>query len=128
MKGRIFNLIVRLLAIPGFQDTQCGFKSFRRDVARDVFAAQTMTGWAFDVEVLYRAQLTGYGIAEVAVNWHEVDGSKVNPVRDAIRMFIAVFRIRRNNAGFLRQPASVGSARHDYPATLPQPGRLQELS
>jgi hypothetical protein len=76
--------------------------------------------------------LTGYGIAEVAVDWHEVDGSKVNPVRDAIRMFIAVFRIRRNNACFLRQPASSSSNQPRqsarYPATLSPPERIQESS
>ena len=126
--GQMFYSFVNFLAVPGINDTQCGFKLFRRDCARALFTDLNEAGWAFDVEVLYRAQLTGYGIAEVAVNWHEVDGSKVNPVRDAIRMFIAVFRIRRNNAGFLRQPASAGSARRDYPATLPQPGHLQESS
>ena len=60
LMGRGSNLIVRVLAIPSFQDTQCGFKSFRRDVARDVFAAQTMTGWAFDVEALFIALRRGY--------------------------------------------------------------------
>ena len=62
------------------------------------------SGWAFDVELLYRAQLFGYGIAEVPVNWHEVAGSKVNPLKDALRMFLAIFRIRRRNAGLLRHP------------------------
>ena len=78
--------------------------------------------------MLYRAQLTGYGIAEVAVDWHEVDGSKVSPVRDAIRMFVAVFRIRRNNAGFLRQPLASGNLQRGYPTPLSQPEHLQELS
>ena len=106
-------------------DTQCGFKLFRRDCARELFADLNESGWAFDVEVLYRAQLTGYGIAEVAVDWHEVDGSKVSPVRDAIRMFIAVFRIRRNNAGFLRRPAETGADSLGYAAGLSQPERMQ---
>jgi len=126
LMGQMFYSFVNFLAVPGINDTQCGFKLFRRDCARALFADLNESGWAFDVEVLYRAQLTGYGIAEVAVDWHEVDGSKVNPVRDAIRMFIAVFRIRRNNAGFLRQPASGDSARLGYPAPLSQPGHLQE--
>ena len=78
--------------------------------------------------MLYRAQLTGYGIAEVAVDWHEVDGSKVNPVQDAIRMFIAVFRIRRNNAGFLRRPASADAGQGGYTAPLSQPKHMQESS
>jgi dolichyl-phosphate beta-glucosyltransferase len=66
--GRVFNLIVRLLAVPGIQDTQCGFKVFRREVALDVFSAQTLAGWAFDVEVLYIARRRGYRLVEVPIN------------------------------------------------------------
>ena len=128
LMGQMFYSFVNFLAVPGINDTQCGFKLFRRDCARELFADLNESGWAFDVEVLYRAQLTGYGIAEVAVDWHEVDGSKVNPVQDAIRMFIAVFRIRRNNAGFLRRPASVDAEQGGYTATLSQPKHLQESS
>lgn len=128
LMGQLFYSFVNFLAVPGINDTQCGFKLFRRDCAQALFADLNESGWAFDVEVLYRAQLTGYGIAEVAVDWHEVDGSKVSPVRDAIRMFIAVFRIRRNNAGFLRQPASGDSTLRGHPAILSQVEHLQESS
>ena len=128
LMGQMFYSFVNFLAVPGINDTQCGFKLFRRDCARELFADLNESGWAFDVEVLYRAQLTGYGIAEVAVDWHEVDGSKVNPVQDAIRMFIAVFRIRRNNAGFLRRPASADAGQGGYTATLSQAKHMQESS
>ena len=128
LMGQMFYSFVNFLAVPGINDTQCGFKLFRRDCARELFADLNESGWAFDVEVLYRAQLTGYGIAEVAVDWHEVDGSKVNPVQDAIRMFIAVFRIRRNNAGFLRRPASADASQGSYTAPLSQPKHMQESS
>ena len=128
LMGQMFYSFVNFLAVPGINDTQCGFKLFRRDCARELFADLNESGWAFDVEVLYRAQLTGYGIAEVAVDWHEVDGSKVNPVQDAIRMFIAVFRIRRNNAGFLRRPASADAGERGYTAPLSQPKHMQESS
>ena len=128
LMGQMFYSFVNFLAVPGINDTQCGFKLFRRDCARELFADLNESGWAFDVEVLYRAQLTGYGIAEVAVDWHEVDGSKVNPVQDAIRMFIAVFRIRRNNAGFLRRPASADAGQGGYTAPLSQPKHMQESS
>ncbi len=128
LMGQMFYSFVNFFAVPGINDTQCGFKLFRRDCAQAVFANLNEAGWAFDVEVLYRAQLTGYGIAEVAVDWHEVDGSKVSPVRDAVRMFIAVFRIRRNNAGFLRQPLASDSLQRGYPIPLSQPEQLQESS
>jgi dolichyl-phosphate beta-glucosyltransferase len=123
--GQAFYAFVNFFAVPGISDTQCGFKLFRRDCARELFTGLNESGWAFDVEVLYRAQLTGYGIAEIPVNWHEVEGSKVNPVRDAIRMFLAVFRIRRNNAGFLRRPADTGADSRGHTAVLSQPKRMQ---
>jgi len=124
LMGQSFYAFVNFLAVPGISDTQCGFKLFRRDCARELFTGLNESGWAFDVEVLYRAQLTGYGIAEVAVDWHEVEGSKVNPVRDAIRMFLAVFRIRRNNAGFLRRPVDDAGNR-DLAYNRSHPNRIQ---
>jgi dolichyl-phosphate beta-glucosyltransferase len=124
LMGQVFYSFVNFFAVPGINDTQCGFKLFRRDCARVLFTDLTESGWAFDVEVLYRAQLTGYGIAEVAVDWHEVDGSKVNPARDAVRMFVAVFRIRRHNAGFLRPPAYVDSGPRSFDSSLSQAERV----
>ena len=96
LMGRVFNLIVRVLAIPGFQDTQCGFKSFRREVARDVFAAQTMTGWSFDVEALFIALRSGYRVVSVPINWYFDGDSRINPVPDTFRMVRDVLRIRWN--------------------------------
>lgn len=106
LMGKVFYSVVNFLAVPGIRDTQCGFKLFRTDVARELFRDLNESGWAFDVELLYRAQLFGYGIAEVPVNWHEVAGSKVNPMKDALKMFLAIFRIRRRNAGLLRHAPS----------------------
>ncbi len=94
--GRVFNLIVRIIAIPGFSDTQCGFKSFRREVAREVFACQTITGWSFDVEALFIALQRRYRVVAVPVDWYFDADSRVNPVRDTWRMFRDVMRIRIN--------------------------------
>ncbi len=96
LMGRVFNGVVRLLAIPGFQDTQCGFKMFRRAAARDVFGRQTMTGWAFDVEVLAIALRRGYRVVEVPIHWYFMTESKVNPVRDTISMIREVLKVRHN--------------------------------
>lgn len=96
LMGRVFNLIVRILAIPGFQDTQCGFKSFRRNVARDVFASLTMTGWAFDVEALFIALRRGYKVVAVPINWYFDADSRVRPLHDTYRMVRDVLRIRLN--------------------------------
>jgi dolichyl-phosphate beta-glucosyltransferase len=94
--GRVFNFIIRVLAIPGFQDTQCGFKSFRREVAREVFPFQTMPGWAFDVEALFIALRRGCRVVSVPINWYFDADSRIEPVRDTWRMFRDVLRIRLN--------------------------------
>lgn len=96
LMGRVFNLIVRVIAIPHFQDTQCGFKSFRREVAREVFTDGTMDGWAFDVEALFIALHRGYKVVAVPINWYHDPDSRVNPVRDTVRMFRDVLKIRIN--------------------------------
>jgi dolichyl-phosphate beta-glucosyltransferase len=100
--GRVFYGLVNLLAVPGIGDTQCGFKLFRADVARALFRELGEHGWAFDVEILYRAQLAGYAVEEVPVRWQEIAGSKVRPLRDGYRMIVSLLRIRRKNSGFFR--------------------------
>jgi dolichyl-phosphate beta-glucosyltransferase len=95
LMGRVFNLIVRLLAVPGIQDTQCGFKCFSQQCARDIFSAQVIDGWAFDVEVLYIARLRSYSIVEVPISWYYGKGSRVSPLRDSWNMVREVLRIRQ---------------------------------
>ena len=96
LMGRVFNALVRLLAVPGIQDTQCGFKCFHREAARDIFTTQIIDGWAFDVEILYIARRRGYRIVEVPIHWYYGEGSRVSPIRDSIKMVMEVLRIRRN--------------------------------
>ncbi|MCJ7512237.1 MAG: glycosyltransferase family 2 protein [Anaerolineales bacterium] len=93
--GRAFNWLVRLLAVPGFQDTQCGFKMFRDHVALDLFQVQQLEGWTFDVEVLFIALRRGYRIAEVPIPWTFNPGSRVSVLRDSFAMLRDLFRIRR---------------------------------
>jgi dolichyl-phosphate beta-glucosyltransferase len=90
--GNTFNMIVQLL-LPGIYDTQCGFKLFKADVARDIFAASAINGYGFDVEVLHIAKVRGYEIAEIGINWHNVEGSKVNVLVDSPKMFIDVLKV-----------------------------------
>ncbi|MBU6451547.1 MAG: glycosyltransferase family 2 protein [Cyanobacteria bacterium REEB67] len=91
--GNTFNLIVQSLLLPGIQDTQCGFKLFTRAAAHDIFAVARLNGYAFDVELLYIAKLRAYKISEVAINWTNAVGSKVNVLTDSPRMFLEVLRI-----------------------------------
>lgn len=94
--GRIFNWMVRLMALPGLQDTQCGFKCFRADVAQKVFPRITMGGWTFDVEALVLARRLGYNIVEIPVPWYYNSHSKVRVVRDSISMARDLLIIRWN--------------------------------
>ncbi len=96
LTGRVFNTLVRWLALPGLQDTQCGFKCFRAGVAADVFQCQTIDGWTFDVEVLYIARRYGYKIQEIPIDWYFNPDSKVRVLRDSWQMFKDLLRIRAN--------------------------------
>lgn len=93
LMGKTFNVIVRALVLGGIKDTQCGFKLFTRDAARDLFGRATVDGFAFDVEVLVLAR-GRWRVAEVPVVWHHVEESKVSPGVDAARMFADVIRLR----------------------------------
>ena len=94
--GRVFNALVRALLLPGIQDSQCGFKCMRSEVALDLFRHQTIPGWGFDVELLYIAQLRGYHVREVPVSWYYVRGSRVHPIRDTLTMMRDVLMIYAN--------------------------------
>lgn len=96
IQGRAFHLIVRALgfrAVAAVRDTQCGFKLFRGPVARTLFAELTLTGFAFDVELLELA-FGRFRVDEIAVAWTHADGSKVRPGVDAARMLRDLARIR----------------------------------
>jgi dolichyl-phosphate beta-glucosyltransferase len=94
--GRVFNTLIRMLVLPALNDTQCGFKMFRADVAEDLFRHQTLMGWSFDVELLYIASIRGYPILEIPIPWYFNPESKVNVFRDSWRMFLDLLTIRRN--------------------------------
>ena len=100
--GRLFNLLVRLLAVSGIQDTQCGFKLFRADAAREVFSRATVDRFAFDVEALLLARRLGYGIAEVPVLWFNSPDTRVG-LGGGLEAFAALFRIRWQVARTMRQ-------------------------
>ncbi len=94
LSGRVFNLLIRLLVLPGLQDTQCGFKCFRDKVAEDIFRCQTMTGWSFDVELLVVARRHGYTIHEIGIPWTYNRGSRISVFRDSWRMTLDLLAIR----------------------------------
>jgi len=92
--GRIFNLVLRIVLGMRFVDTQCGFKAFRRNAVQRIFPLQKIERWGFDPEILYLARRAGLRVDEVPVGWAHSEGTRLNPVRDGIRMFGEVLRIR----------------------------------
>lgn len=91
--SRVFNVLVRAAAVPGIRDTQCGFKAFRGDVARALFAVQRIDGFGFDVEVLRIAQQRGCRIVEVPVTCEYHPTSSVRHVKHAATMVGDLARI-----------------------------------
>jgi dolichyl-phosphate beta-glucosyltransferase len=99
------NFLVQLLILPGIKDTQCGFKAFRQDVAKQVFSRQTIVGWGFDMEVLAVARQLGYQIDTINVpDWKDVQhgetdktklsGSKFSALKAAIQTFPDLIKIK----------------------------------
>lgn len=92
--GRVFNLLVRLLVVPGLHDTQCGFKCFRADAAEELFRLQVLNSMALDVEVLFLARRRGYRVVEIPIPWHYGPGSRARLLRDSGAMLTDLLRIR----------------------------------
>jgi dolichyl-phosphate beta-glucosyltransferase len=95
--GRLVNLAIRMLILPGLHDTQCGFKNFRGDVAADLFRYQTIPGWSFDIELLFIARKRGYRIREVPIHWYFDADTKLRAVKDAILILRDIFCIHIKN-------------------------------
>lgn len=107
LMGLVFNLIVQAIAVRGIWDTQAGFKCFKGTVAKELFSKLKVYGkgikvqgalvTAFDVELLFLAKKHGYKIKEVPIIWHHVATSRVNPLKDSLRMFRDVIKVRFND-------------------------------
>ena len=99
--GKLFNRLVRLLAVPGIRDTQCGFKLFSREAAQEIFSRATVDRFAYDVEALLLARKLGYAIAEIPVLWFNSPDSRVTLLGGA-QAYLDLLRIRRRVAKILR--------------------------
>lgn len=96
LSGRFFNLVMRLVTGLPFQDTQCGFKLYRADVARQIFPRQKQEGFSFDVEDLLIARKLGVRAVEVPVRWANVEGTKVQ-LSQGIKSFVDLAKIRMDH-------------------------------
>ncbi|HUP85281.1 MAG TPA: glycosyltransferase [Acidimicrobiales bacterium] len=95
LSGKIFNVMLRSSGLTKYRDTQCGLKAFTRDAAVALFSDLRTEGFAFDVEVLRRAELLGFRITEVPIEWRHVEESSVRPGTDGMGMLLDAVRIRR---------------------------------
>lgn len=97
--GRVFSWFVELTLGLGISDTQCGFKAFRSHAAKQLFPKLTIRGFGFDMEILYLAKLSNLTVVQVPVRMRPFRlESRVRIVRDSIRMFAELFKIRLNDA------------------------------
>ena len=95
LMGKTYNRILRLVALPGIRDSQCGFKVFTADAAVSCFEPLRTMRFGFDAEVLVRARRMGWTIAEVPVSgWRHVEASRVHPLRDSSRMLLDLMLLR----------------------------------
>nr|GAT57984.1 predicted protein [Mycena chlorophos] len=104
------HTILRIVGVGHIRDTQCGFKLFSRRAARQIFPAQRLPTWIFDVELLLLAKQVGIPVAEVPIEWHEVAGSKLNVVTASLQMLRDLLVVRANHLLGRWKPVSVSSA------------------
>lgn len=94
--SRLCNKVIQRSLVPGVRDTQCGFKAFTAEAARDLFRLARIDGWAFDLEILALARRRGFAIAEVGVEWKDDRRSRINPIKDMWKVISEAITIRRN--------------------------------
>jgi len=94
--GKIYNMLVNSVLALGFRDTQCGFKLFKGDVARSLFAKSRINGFSFDAEILFMAKRQGLKVREMPVSWSDSRGSKISVLTDPLKMMGEVFKVRIN--------------------------------
>lgn len=94
--GRVMNLVIRMFAVRGIKDTQCGFKLFEHDAAKEIFKRMTFERFSFDIEILAIARRHKYKIKEVGITWYDDPHSTVSPIKDGLKMIRDAWRVRVN--------------------------------
>ena len=104
--GRLFNLGLRIVLGLRYRDTQCGFKAFTRAAAQVVFRRQHIERWGFDAELMFLADKFKLRTVEVPVEWAHDDRSRINPLRDGLKMGVETLSVRWNDMrGRYQQPS-----------------------
>lgn len=95
--GQFYIFLARIILGLNLSDFNCGFKAYKKESMRRIFDLQSMNDWSFDVELLFLIKKFGLKLKEVPVKWVHKSGSKVRPIRDGIRSFLSVIKIRAND-------------------------------
>jgi dolichyl-phosphate beta-glucosyltransferase len=122
LAGKTFSLLARAIVSTGVVDSQCGFKLFRRETARQLFSSAREDGYLFDLEVLGLARRMGMPVVETPVEWNEIAGSKVRIIRDSWKMLWGLLRVRKTVGERYRKASQI---RQSEPWM--EPGELAEL-
>mgnify|MGYP006271369401 CR=1 FL=1 len=96
MMGRVLNWIVKMTAVNEFEDTQCGFKMFKREAAEDLFSVQQMNGIGFDVELIFVALHRGYHVVDQPITWYYDPDSRMRLLQDSLHILVEIWEIRQN--------------------------------
>lgn len=85
-----------VLAVRGFQDTQCGFEAYQKDAARRLFSRQRLERFSFDLELLFLEKKTGRKVAVLPIRWYYADYSTMGLLEDDFLMFVDILKVRLN--------------------------------
>jgi len=98
--SKSYNFLIKLFLRIKASDVQCGFKGFKANVAREVFARQNIKGYAFDIEILKNAQKSKFDIVEFPIKQSDEPSrpSKVRPIKDSFDMFVSIFKVLKGNS------------------------------
>ncbi len=96
--SRSFNLLIKILFLMPFKDSQCGAKLFKKDAIKKIIPQIGLTEWAFDIDLLYKMKKNNYKIKEIPIKWKDEVGSKLNLPKTSLRMFFSVLYLRTINS------------------------------
>jgi dolichyl-phosphate beta-glucosyltransferase len=94
--GRLGNKLIQLFLLDGVTDTQCGFKAFQHEAAKQLFSRMKVNRFGFDIEILSIARLLNFTVKEMPVNWYNSPESRLRPIKDALRTFGELIYIKLN--------------------------------
>jgi len=94
--GRLGNKLIQFFLLDGVNDTQCGFKAFQHEAAKQIFSRMKVNRFGFDIEILSIARLLNYTVRELPVSWYDSQESRIRPIKDALRTFAELIYIKLN--------------------------------